>query len=114
RISALVVPVSGITLQVALLVVLGVGGFRVASEAITIASLVAFILFLFMLIGPLGTAFGAINSVNQALGALGRIQEIIALPGETENDKNIVPVTAIETDAAVSFENVEFSYPEGA
>ncbi len=114
RISALVVPISGIALQVALLVVLGVGGFRVASGAITIASLVAFILFLFMMIMPLGQAFGAINSVNQALGALGRIQEIIGLPSETENDRDVVAAPAIKTDAAISFENVEFSYPRGA
>ncbi|MDH6181790.1 ABC-type multidrug transport system fused ATPase/permease subunit [Microbacteriaceae bacterium SG_E_30_P1] len=114
RISALVVPVSGIALQVALLVVLGVGGFRVASGAITVASLVAFILFLFMMIMPLGQAFGAINSVNQALGALGRIQEIVTLPLETDRDAEITPVAAIESDAAISFENVEFSYPEGA
>ncbi|NYF11620.1 ATP-binding cassette subfamily B protein [Leifsonia sp. AK011] len=114
RISALVVPVSGIALQVALLVVLGVGGFRVASGAITVASLVAFILFLFMMIMPLGQAFGAINSVNQALGALGRIQEIVSLPSETDGDARITPVAAIESDAAISFENVEFSYPEGA
>jgi len=114
RISALVVPISGIALQVALLVVLGVGGFRVASGAITIASLVAFILFLFMMIMPLGQAFGAINSVNQALGALGRIQEIIGLPSETENDRDVVAAPAIQTDAAISFENVKFSYPRGA
>ena len=69
--------------------VLGVGGFRVASDAITIANLVSFILFLFMMIMPLTTAFGAINSVNQALGALGRIQEIIGLPTETEEDSRI-------------------------
>ncbi len=86
KISALVVPVSGIALQVAFLVVLGVGGFRVASGALAIADLVAFILFLFMMIMPLGQAFGAISSVNQALGALGRIQEIISLPSETEHD----------------------------
>jgi ATP-binding cassette subfamily B protein len=114
RISALVVPVSGIALQVALLVVLGVGGYRVASGAITIASLISFILFLFMMIMPLGQAFGAINSVNQALGALGRIQEIIALPSETDGDAAIVPVAAIESDAAISFENVEFTYPSEA
>ena len=41
KISALVVPIAGIALQVSLLVVLGVGGFRVASGAITIANLVA-------------------------------------------------------------------------
>ena len=111
KISALVVPIAGIALQVSLLVVLGVGGFRVASGAITIASLVSFILFLFMMIMPLGQAFGALNSVNQALGALGRIQEIIGLKSETERDADIVPVAAIETDAAISFENVEFTYP---
>ncbi|MDF1479087.1 ABC transporter ATP-binding protein [Leifsonia sp. H3M29-4] len=114
RISALVVPISGIALQVALLVVLGVGGFRVASGAITIASLISFILFLFMMIMPLGQAFGAINSVNQALGALGRIQEIISLPTETDRDAEIVPVAAIESDAAISFENVTFTYPREA
>src|SRR5690606_1220384 len=76
RISALVTPVAGIAMQVSFLVVLGVGGFRVATGAITIGSLVAFILFLFTMILPLGQAFGAFTSVNQALGALGRIQEI--------------------------------------
>jgi len=116
KISALVVPIAGIALQVSLLVVLGVGGFRVASGAIEIASLVAFILFLFMMIMPLGQAFGALNSVNQALGALGRIQEIISLPTETEADATIADSAAadINTDAAITFENVEFTYPEGA
>jgi len=114
KISALVVPIAGIALQVSLLVVLGVGGFRVASGAITIANLIAFILFLFMMIMPLGQAFGALNSVNQALGALGRIQEIIALPSETENDASIEPVPAVQSDSAISFENVLFRYPDSA
>jgi ABC-type multidrug transport system fused ATPase/permease subunit len=120
KISALVVPVAGIAMQVAFLTVLGVGGFRVASGAITVASLVAFILFLFMMIMPLGQAFGAITSVNSALGALGRIQEIIALPGEGENDREIMPLKGKgavakralkKSDTALEFDNVVFSYP---
>ena len=112
RISALVVPVAGIALQVSLLMVLGVGGFRVASGAITIASLVSFILFLFMMIMPLTTAFGAINSVNQALGALGRIQEIIGLPTETQDDSRIADRAAppIASGDAISFHDVDFEY----
>ena len=112
KISALVVPVAGIALQVSLLMVLGVGGFRVASGAIAVSSLVTFILFLFMMIMPLTTAFGAINSVNQALGALGRIQEIIGRPSETENDKAIAATAAapIESADAIAFENVGFEY----
>jgi ATP-binding cassette subfamily B protein len=115
KISALVVPVSGIALQVAFLVVLGVGGFRVASGSLPVADLVAFILFLFMMIMPLGQAFGAISSVNQALGALGRIQEIISLPSETDSDlvtEESAP--ASQGASAIEFESVSFRYPESA
>jgi ATP-binding cassette subfamily B protein len=114
KISSLIVPLGAIALQVSLLVVLGVGGYRVASGAITIANLVAFILFLFMLIMPLGQAFGALTSVNQALGALGRIQEIIAIPSEDENDAALEPAAPVDTDAAITFDDVHFKYPETA
>jgi len=115
KISALVVPISGIALQIAFLVVLGVGGYRVASGALPIADLVAFILFLFMMIMPLGQAFGAITSVNQALGALGRIQEIITLPSETDNDAVTSGKNNDHSDAlAIEFSQVTFSYPEKA
>ena len=115
KISALVVPLSGIALQIAFLVVLGVGGFRVASGALPIADLVAFILFLFMMIMPLGQAFGAISSVNQALGALGRIQEIISLPSESDDDVASTDVAAVDNlGVAVEFVGVSFDYPEAA
>lgn len=110
KISALVVPVAGIAMQVSFLVVLGVGGFRVASGAITVASLIAFILFLFLMIMPLGQAFGAVTSVNAALGALGRIQEIIDLPAEGEADAAVEPAASIASDAAISFDGVSFGY----
>lgn len=116
KISALVVPIAGIALQVSFLVVLGVGGFRVASGAITVANLVAFILFLFLMIMPLGQAFGAITSVNQALGALGRIQEIIELPSEADGDAAGVALALppVPSDGAISFDDVHFGYPDGA
>lgn len=124
KVSALVVPVAGIALQVSLLVVLGLGGFRVASGAITIASLVTFIMFLFMLIAPLGSTFGAITSVNQALGALGRIQEVLDLPIEEQSDAAVAAtlrqarvsqgaVRVFEAGApAIAFRDVRFRYPE--
>jgi ABC-type multidrug transport system fused ATPase/permease subunit len=119
KVSALVVPIAGIALQVSLLVVLGVGGFRVAAGSITIADLVAFILFLFMMIMPLGQFFGAITSINSALGALGRIQEIIDLPSEDQFDREIAPLAMVVGAAnarvnpqapAIAFEDVRFHY----
>jgi ABC-type multidrug transport system fused ATPase/permease subunit len=110
KISAMVVPIAGIAMQVAFLVVIGVGGFRVASGAIEIGSLVSFILFLFLLIAPIGSTFGAVNSINQALGALGRIQEIIRIPAETDADAAIEPAAPVATSAAIRFDDVRFSY----
>jgi ATP-binding cassette subfamily B protein len=116
RISALVVPIASVAMQASFLVVLGVGGFRVASGTITIASLVSFVLFLFLMIMPLGQAMGAVLSVNQALGALGRIQEILDLPRETDGDAataaRLGDDARIDTDAAIRFDDVHFRYPD--
>ena len=126
RASALVVPIAGIALQLSVLVVLGVGGFQVANGSISIATLIAFVILLFTLISPLGSAFGAVTSVSQALGALGRIQEIIDLPSESDQDAEVVPVAALSPSTgcpstssvtgvdAISFHDVVFTYPEKA
>ncbi|WP_125131370.1 ABC transporter ATP-binding protein [Microbacterium sp. 10M-3C3] len=111
RVSALIVPVAGIALQVSLLVVLGVGGLRVAAGAIDVASLVTFVIFLFLLIQPLASAIGAITSVNQALGALGRIQEILELPEETAADPPDAAAPPRADAPAIVFEDVRFRYP---
>ncbi len=114
RASAFVVPVAGIALQLSLLVVLGLGGFRVASGAISIAQLVTFVMFLFFLVEPLASFFGAITSVSQALGALGRIQEVINLPAEDADDARIAAEAPVEpvSEAAIEFVDVHFAYPE--
>ncbi|MBL3700018.1 ABC transporter ATP-binding protein [Leucobacter luti] len=122
RISALIVPISFLAMQLSFLVVLGLGGFRVATGAITIAQLVMFIVFLFLMITPLGQAFGAISAVNQALGALGRIQEITSLSTETAHDAELSPRGRIEPldevsvpqAPAISFADVHFTYRSAA
>ena len=111
RVSALIVPIAFVALQVSLLVVLGVGGYRVASGAIDVASLVTFVIFLFLLVQPLASAIGAITSVNQALGALGRIQEVLDLPLEDDDDRPST-ATPVPHAAALEFRDVHFRYPD--
>ncbi|WP_442918622.1 ABC transporter ATP-binding protein [Leucobacter sp. MMO-75] len=122
KISAFIVPVSFLAMQLSFLVVLGLGGYRVATGAITIAQLVTFIIFLFLMVMPLGQAFGAITAINQALGALGRIQEISELSTETEHDAELSPLGRImplessrrESAAAIRFSEVRFTYRSAA
>ena len=74
KINALISPIAGIASNSAFIVVLGVGGFRVAAGETSVANLVTFILLMFLMIRPLGQAFGAYSSVMSALGALARIE----------------------------------------
>lgn len=110
KMSAFVVPVASIVMQVAFIAVLGVGGAQVAAGTITIATLITFILLLFMMIMPLGQAMGAVVAVAQALGALGRIEEILHLPTEAQDDGAVRTAAAVETDDAITFEHVTFRY----
>jgi ABC-type multidrug transport system fused ATPase/permease subunit len=114
--SAPVVPVASLTLNLAFLVVIGVGGFQVAAGATTIANLSAFLFFLFLLVMPLGQAFGAATSVASALGALGRITEVLDLPSETATDPADAvlagPANAMGAPGApaIEFDRVSFAY----
>jgi ABC-type multidrug transport system fused ATPase/permease subunit len=114
KMSAFVVPVASIVMQVAFIAVLGVGGAQVAAGTITIATLITFILLLFMMIMPLGQAMGAAVAVAQALGALGRIEEILHLATEAQDDKAVRVAAAVESDDAIAFEHVSFRYARPA
>ena len=110
RISALVVPILGVAVQLSFLVVLGVGGLRVATGEIEISQLVGFLLFLFLMVMPLGQLAGAIAAGSVALGALGRLQEIVRLPSETDADADVA-LSPQPGAPMVAFEGVSFAYP---
>ncbi len=109
RLSAAVAPIAQVAFNTAFIVVLGLGGLRVATGATTISSLVTFVILLFFMIGPLISAFGAYTSVMGALGALARIQEIMVLEEEETGEQAEYRV-AVNT-AAIEFKNVDFHYP---
>jgi ATP-binding cassette subfamily B protein/ATP-binding cassette subfamily C protein len=112
RLQALVGPASTAAVQGAFLLVLGVGGARVASGAISVGDLVAFILFLFFLVLPLGQAIHAYTQLQTGLGALQRIEDVLALPHETAADTGRGgPAPA--AGPAVAFDGVTFGYPDG-
>jgi ABC-type multidrug transport system fused ATPase/permease subunit len=95
----------------AFIVVLGVGGYRVATGTTSVASLITFILLMFQMIRPLGQAFGAYSSVQSGLGALARIQEILDVPleeTEAEARNSAKPVAVNQT--AIEFDEVSFGY----
>lgn len=111
RINALISPIAGVASNAAFIVVLGVGGYRVAAGETSVANLVTFILLMFLMIRPLGQAFGAYSSVMSALGALARIEEILQLPLEETASESAQTSKPKKTQNAIEFKKVSFAYP---
>ncbi|WP_435738251.1 ABC transporter ATP-binding protein [Cellulosimicrobium sp. PMB13] len=110
RVTALVAPVSSIAMQVTFLSVLGLGGLRVASGALSVAELVSFILFLFLLIMPLGQLFGTVSAIGEALGGLSRIHEVLDLEAEDDTAGDLAAASRVGALPRLELDGVSFSY----
>jgi ABC-type multidrug transport system fused ATPase/permease subunit len=99
---------AGLAIQAAIIAVLSVGGTRVASHAITVATLVAFLLYIYYLMPPINQIVSSISQYQVGAAAVARIREAQALPVEPE--EQAAAGVAAAGPAAVAFEDVIFRY----
>ncbi|MFJ4058497.1 ABC transporter ATP-binding protein [Streptomyces albogriseolus] len=102
---------AGLAMQLAFITVLAVGGARVATGAIDIGTLVAFLLFVFYLMAPISQVVGAVTQYQAGSAALARIQEALLLPAEPAAPPAALPSPGA-APAAVAFEDVRFRYSD--
>ena len=109
RLSALVSPASSLAVQGSFLLVLALGGARVARGDLTVADLVAFVLYLFLLVLPLAQALQAWTTLQAGLGALQRIEDVRRLPAEDDGE-SAVPVALDPRAPLLELRDVDFAY----
>lgn len=111
RIQAWVQPIMSLCIQGAFLVVLAVGGLRVASGAMTVGELMAFIMYLFLLVMPVTQAMGAYTQIQLGLASYDRIRQVLETPIERAGGRTDVAGTS-DADLAVVLEDVHFQYDD--
>ncbi|MFP3715208.1 ABC transporter ATP-binding protein [Puerhibacterium sp. TATVAM-FAB25] len=71
-------------IQLAIIVILGLGAWRVSQDALAVSSLVAFLLYAFNIVGPITELTQAFTTLQSGMAAAERIREVEQMPLETE------------------------------
>ena len=99
---------AGLSIQCAFLTVLAAGGARVASGAVGVGTLVAFLLYVYYLMSPIQQLANAASEYQVGAAAVARIQDAERLPVElTAGPASLATGGA---PATVTFEQVRFRY----
>ncbi|SVD08550.1 uncharacterized protein METZ01_LOCUS361404, partial [marine metagenome] len=110
RLFGIFTPSLTLTVGIAAMISLWIGGQAVIAKDMTLGSFVAFNGYLLMLSWPMMGIGYVINLAQKGQVAMGRIQEIFsAKPSISDNEKTIVSINDFEGD--IEFRGLSFSYP---
>lgn len=104
RIQAVISPFMTTIMMMILVILIGYGGIRVASGALTAGTLVAIIIYMFQIVVPFSQMASFFTAFQKALGATDRIQHLLNLEQESYAGKEGV------MHGDLTFEQVMFSY----
>lgn len=109
KIRAIISPLSGVIMTLTVAVILGFGGIRVSSGAITAGTLVAMIFYVVQLSAPILNFSMFLTDYKKAVGASERIYEIYQEEAEKRGDDHNQPITNHQD---ITFDNVSFGYED--
>ncbi|HGH5575745.1 ABC transporter ATP-binding protein [Staphylococcus pasteuri] len=107
-INSIVVPLSTIIMLISMGGVLGFGGYRVASGAISPGTLIALIFYMTQLTDPIEKISSLFTGYKRTVGASQRLSEILSEEKENLNGSTYKILNSVD----LSFNNVSFSYDE--
>lgn len=108
KVQALIAPLMSFVMMALLVLILGYGGMRVSSGALTAGALVAFIMYLFQIIMPMAQLASFFTQFQKATGATERI---ISILDSVEEEDAKQPVQNMSH--SISVDHLNYSYNNG-
>ncbi len=91
--------------------IMGIGGYMIADNTLTMGALVQFILFLGFLIAPIVQMSNIGSQLTEAFAGLDRTEELMNIPVEDDETIRTIKIGKIRGD--IEFNDVSFAYDEG-
>ncbi|KQU19441.1 multidrug ABC transporter permease [Bacillus sp. Leaf13] len=108
KIQALIGPLMSFVMMALLVLILGYGGMRVSSGALTAGALVAFIMYLFQIIMPMAQLAGFFTQFQKATGATERIISILDSEEEEDAKQQVQNISQ-----SITVDHLNYSYNNG-
>ncbi|MEJ9229908.1 ABC transporter ATP-binding protein/permease [Peribacillus butanolivorans] len=108
KIQALIGPLMSLVMMALLVLILGYGGMRVSSGALTAGALVAFIMYLFQIIMPMAQLAGFFTQFQKATGATERIISILDSEEEEDAKQQVQNI-----NQSITVDHLNYSYNNG-
>ncbi|MCZ8517853.1 MULTISPECIES: ABC transporter ATP-binding protein [Paenibacillus] len=108
RINAVLTPLMSLIMIVLLVIIIGYGGVRVSSGALSTGALVSFILLLFQILFPFSQFAAFFSHLKKVMGATGRLRLIMEHPPETNPQVRLLP----NKQNTMEFRSIRFGYQQ--
>ncbi|MFB9903723.1 ABC transporter ATP-binding protein [Allokutzneria oryzae] len=119
RIRAFAWTVAGFGLQLAILIILALGAWRVSTGALAVSGLVAFLLYAFQVMDPVNTLTQSVTHLQSGIAAAARIREVEGLATEDADETSstktagVTPIGERASAAVLSFHDVTARHAPG-
>jgi len=112
KISAVFHPSVEFISSLGTILVVGFGGFLAYREGLSVADIVAFLLYLGLFYGPVTGLANLLESMQQSMAGAERVLAVLDAPSEIQDKPGAKHLENVKGE--ITFENVSFSYGDGA
>ncbi|RLD26683.1 MAG: ABC transporter ATP-binding protein [Bacteroidetes bacterium] len=109
--TALMTSSSGFLLGMATVGIMGIGGYQIMGNELSMGDFISFTLFLGFMVAPIVQMGNIGSQLTEALAGLDRTEELMNMTAEEENEDRIIQLDTLKGNLV--FEDVSFSYDEG-